>query len=571
VLKRIKSKNKIFPVWGFMAASFMLLGILGVITALNFNREGKLMKQHYLHEGLTLISMLESSVRIGVTELKWGEKQVQKLLEESAKGPNIEYIIVVYKSGKVLANSRGLPVGKNISNFRLPTTRTPVITKVIEEVNDNNIFQLTKKCQAFLGVNLTPELSSPDSKSLDFSTRDHYIILGLNMAEFEEAQLEDVRLALISAAILLILGSGTFYFLLLMQNYISVRATLKHMETYTQNVVESMPNGLISLDREGHIETFNHNAARLLGVHPGSVKGKLINEVLPSCDLKKVLNLTSDILEEQMECHRNDGRIVPVSLTASHLKDEDGNDKGTVLILRDLREIKTLEKEIERSERLASLGRMAAGIAHEIRNPLSSIKGFAQYFRNKFAPQSEDWNYAVMMAKEVDRLNRVIQELLSFARPQEPNLQFVEIYPLIQHALKLIQSDLREKQIDVKVNQAGTQALFALTDSDMLIQVFLNLFINSMEAMKEKGQLTIAVTEQQNHIVIEICDTGSGITSEHVSRIFDPFYTTKKGGTGLGLAIVYRLIEQMQGEIEVNSQINHGATFIVRLRKKTQQ
>jgi len=161
--------------------------------------------------------------------------------------------------------------------------------------------------------------------------------------------------------------------------------------------------------------------------------------------------------------------------------------------------------------------------------------------------------------------------LLNFARPQDVNLRVVDIPPLVPHAQRLMQSDLQGKRIDIRTNLNEKSQLVVLADSDMMTLVFLNLFINAAEAMPDGGQVSISATDQQNHIEIEISDTGSGISARDLPKIFDPFFTTKKGGTGLGLAIVYRLIEQMQGEIEVHSQENQGTTFKLRLRKGIQQ
>ena len=384
------------------------------------------------------------------------------------------------------------------------------------------------------------------------------------MQEYQAAQKGDIRMGVILAVILLILGSASFYFLLIAQNYYVANRTLKTMESYTQNVVESMPNGLISLDKDGRIETINQKAQDLLGLNADEVKGKPLDEVMFRCNLPKTLLPREDIVERQMECHLNNGTVIPMSTTSSRLKDENGSSIGTVIILRDLRDIRSLEKEVQRSERLASLGRMAAGIAHEIRNPLSSIKGFAQYFRNKFPPDSEDRSYATVMTDEVDRLNRVIQDLLNFAGPQEPNLKPIDVLPLIRHALRLIQSDIREKKIQVVEDVPRNTDFTIAGDGDMLTQVFLNLFLNAIEAMPTGGRLKIALRRHQQAVEIEISDSGGGIPRENLTRIFDPFFTSKKGGTGLGLAIVYRIIENHQGEIKVESEPGKGSTFVLR-------
>ncbi|NOX90028.1 MAG: PAS domain S-box protein [Calditrichaeota bacterium] len=563
--REFKEKKLAFPVVGLLSASFLLLIILGFLTYLNFNREKKLLKDHLFRQGLTLIRSLEAGARTGMMEMMWGQNQIETLFRETAKGPNIDRIVLIDENGKVLADSRKDNAGIKITNFPKPGTPQNAVWKILNK-NDENIFRLIKVFNPLIS-----EQHSMMSRMMghwmmggnrnDRSGGKRFIVLDLKMQEYQAAQKEDVRLGVITAFILLLFGSASFYFLLIAQNYYVANRTIKTMKSYTQNVVESMPNGLISLDKYGRIETINHKASELLRLKLEEVKGKPLSEVMFRCDLSKTFLPEEDITERRMECHLNDGEVIPLSTTSSRLKDENGNTIGKVIILRDLRDIKSLEKKVERSQRLASLGRMAAGIAHEIRNPLSSIKGFAQYFRNKFPPGSEDRNYATVMVNEVDRLNRVIQDLLNFAKPQEPNFSAVKIQPLILHVLKLIQSEIKEKNIRVIKDFSDEVAGIILADEDMLTQVFLNMFINAIEATEPGGRLRIGIRENAKHVTIEIEDNGSGIPREHLPRIFDPFFTSKKGGTGLGLAIVYRIMESLHGEIEVQSEPGKGTVF----------
>jgi two-component system sensor histidine kinase HydH len=338
------------------------------------------------------------------------------------------------------------------------------------------------------------------------------------------------------------------------------------MEIYKRDMIESIPIGLISLDQSGHIETFNRVAAKLLGLDAESAIGKKLQEVL-NCDLELLLKPVSETHEFTTDCQRSDGTVIPVSLTFSRVTGSNGNDLGSLFIIRDMRQIASLERRVERSERLASLGRMAAGIAHEVRNPLSSIKGFAQYFRDMFEVGSPDYENAALMVKEADRLNRVIEELLHFARPLELEIQMIQLNPVISHAVRLISSDIHSRNIGLRVDIAATESLRILADNDKFIQVLLNLMINSLDSIEVEGELTISTAVREDDVLIEIKDTGRGIASENIQRIFDPFYTTKKDGTGLGLAIVYRIIEQMKGDIKVQSSQNEGTSFFIMFDK----
>jgi two-component system sensor histidine kinase HydH len=237
---------------------------------------------------------------------------------------------------------------------------------------------------------------------------------------------------------------------------------------------------------------------------------------------------------------------------------------GAVTILRDMREIRELQEKVRRSERLASLGRLASGIAHEIRNPLSSIKGFAQYFQGKLKPASQDKGYADIMIREVERLDRVIAGLLDFARPQAPRPERVSIGEILDHSLTLVQSDLQRKEIEVERNYDDGNIILNV-DKDQITQAFLNIFKNSLESMEGGGKLRVSLRRNRDKTMVEIriSDTGSGISRENLSRIFDPFFSTKKKGTGLGLAITLKIIENHGGEIGVDSSQGKGTTFRV--------
>ena len=556
-----------YPIVGLLVATFVLLVVVGFLTYLNYNREEELLKDHLKRQGVTVIRALEAGARSGMMDMMWGEAQVQSLFRETAKGPNIDRILLVDENGKIITDSSPDSLNWYAGKFLVPQSQDNTLTLVFEKKPGQNIFRVIRNY-----VPLNREQNSRNDWMNDccaggLQNVPQYIVLDLKMQEYQAAQMEDVRLAVLYGLVLFIIGSASLYFLFVAQNYYVANRTLKTMESYTQNVVESMPNGLISLDKEQCIETINRNAIRLLKLDVDKLIGKPLSKVLSNCKLPETFLPGEDIYQKQVECHLNDGTIIPLSTTSSQLKDEKGQVIGSVIILRDLRDIRSLEKQIQRSERLASLGRMAAGIAHEIRNPLGSIKGFAQYFRNKFASGSEDRNYATVMVNEVDRLNRVIQDLLNFAKPQEPKLAKVGLQSLIKHSLKLVRPDLQSKNIKVVDNLPEDSPIIIMADADMITQVFLNLFLNAIEAMDMDGWLEIGLTEREQQLEISVSDNGGGIPQENLSRIFDPFFTSKKEGTGLGLAIVYRIMENHNGTIEVESKPTLGTTFRLIFRR----
>lgn len=564
----IKSKNRLifdgkkkisYPIVGLIAATFVLIVIVGFLTFLNFERETKLLKDHLLRQGLTLIRAIEAGARSGMMEMMWGDRQVETLLVETAKGPNIRRILLVNENGQVLMSSNKVENNWQANYFRRPSDENSVVTFVLKESDGQDLFRIIRTFKPLSSATVRWEQMNCPPWMLP--NRKTFIVLDLKMQEYQEAQKEDVRLAIISGIILFVVGSASFYFLLLAQNYYTVNRTLKTMESYMKNVVQSMPDGLISIDRKGRIQSINRSALRLLKLENESVKGKYLKEILPHCPLPEFHASQKGIYQTQVECKLNNETSIPLDLTFSQLKDEQGAVTGTVIILKDLRDIRTLEKQIERSERLASLGRMAAGIAHEIRNPLSSVKGFAQYFRNKFAPDSQDRQYATVMINEIDRLNRVIQELLEFAKPRQPKPEPLSVNQLLEHALQLVHSELKRKQIRVELEETPAKNLTIHADRDLMTQVLLNLFLNAIEALDEKGEIRIKVEKFSEKIVIHITDNGPGINPQHLRQIFDPFFTTKQGGTGLGLAIVHRIVEIHNAEIQVHNNPGQGTTF----------
>jgi two-component system sensor histidine kinase HydH len=222
-----------------------------------------------------------------------------------------------------------------------------------------------------------------------------------------------------------------------------------------------------------------------------------------------------------------------------------------------------LEDEIRRQEKLAAMGGLAAGVAHEVRNPLSSIKAMATFFSGQFEVGSEARDAAEVMIQEVDRLNRVITELLEFARPSDLKRQSHDIKLLLSRSIQLIHQDATNKNIEIELH-TETGICSPWIDSDRLAQCLLNLYINAIQAMENGGTLTVQCTAgTAGYINITVKDTGLGISPDQLNKIFDPYFTTKKRGTGLGLAIVYKIIEAHQGQIVVDSTIGEGTSFTI--------
>lgn len=218
--------------------------------------------------------------------------------------------------------------------------------------------------------------------------------------------------------------------------------------------------------------------------------------------------------------------------------------------------VRVLEEEVRRKEKLAAVGNLAAGVAHEIRNPLSSIKGYATYFGMRFPEGSEDRKAAAVMVHEVERLNLVITELIGLSKPTDVSLRPTQVEAVIDHVTKLLAQDAAHRGIKILIRLPRKLPL-ALADPDRLGQALLNLCLNAFDAMPGGGRLTLAVSSSEERVCLIVQDTGTGISTENLQHIFDPYFTTKPKGTGIGLPTVHKIVEALKGEISVDS---HTAT-----------
>jgi signal transduction histidine kinase len=222
------------------------------------------------------------------------------------------------------------------------------------------------------------------------------------------------------------------------------------------------------------------------------------------------------------------------------------------------------EEQLRRADRLSALGELSAGMAHEIRNPLGSIKGAVEIIKDDYTPEEAKYEFIQILLKETDRLNQIVQEFLGFARPKNPEFQFVDLNEALESVLSLLGQEARkagvriEKKLDLSIGKRSF-------DAGLLKQAFLNLMLNAIQAMPDGGVLTVESALRTEAIEVRISDTGFGIAEENRKKLFSPFFTTKKNGTGLGLAITYRIIENHHGKIDVTSEPGTGTTFTEKL------
>jgi two-component system sensor histidine kinase HydH len=401
-----------------------------------------------------------------------------------------------------------------------------------------------------------------------FGQKQLLIVAGLDVAPFQAAIRDDIRNTVIFSIILLLLGFGGFVSLFWMNSYRAAKRSLQDTSAFADEVVTHLPVGLIATDRQGRITFFNAAAERITGLAYAQAADRKPDSLLPEQlrGLAPALDSGDTIVEREMECAFSGGHVVPLSVSATRIVNEIGQFVGHVLILRDLGEVRRLKDEVRRQEKLAALGGLAAGVAHEIRNPLSSIKGLATFFQEQFADGSEAREAAGVMIREVDRLNRVISELLDFARPTDLNRRLSDLPPLINRSIQLIQQDAASQNITIEVHIPDDIRPVSI-DPDRLTQCLLNLYLNALQAMPQGGTLTVGCHHEDGgrKVRITVGDTGEGIAAEHLDSIFNPYFTTKNKGTGLGLAIVHKIIEAHQAHLNVESIPGKGTRIMIEI------
>ncbi len=260
--------------------------------------------------------------------------------------------------------------------------------------------------------------------------------------------------------------------------------------------------------------------------------------------------------------HGEDVRYL--SVRGGHVNEGDEGRLGSLMFLRDLTEVRRLEAEVRRREKLAAVGNLAAGVAHELRNPLSSIKGYATYFGGRFPAGSADREAAQVMVREVERLNRAIGDLIGLSRPTDIRPRLIGMRRLVEDTLRLIGQDAASRGVAVRFDASPSLPEVAI-DPDRMRQVILNLCLNALEAMPDGGELSLSLQPDAEALRLEIRDSGMGIAPDALPHIFDPYFTTKGQGTGLGLATVHKIIEAHGGSISVASEPGQGAAFRILL------
>ncbi len=332
------------------------------------------------------------------------------------------------------------------------------------------------------------------------------------------------------------------------------------IESYNEDILQSVPSGVVSLDGNLVVTKINAAAERILGLKSEETVGKGYDAVFGE-PLRSILDGKVSVERGEVQYVTGQGKKVHLGLTMTPLMNAIKEVIGQLMVFTDLTELKALESQAELRKRLSSLGEMAAGMAHELRNPMGVIAGYTKLLSKRVDPSLS--HVVDSVSQEVSVMDRIIADFLSFARPTEVNVSRVDLDALIRNCVSSITRD--RKDLAIHLPAEGIPAVYG--DEILLRQAFTNLIQNAVEAMPQGGDLRFGVSAETDNVEVAISDSGHGIPEKIKDRIFLPFYTTKDKGTGLGLAIVHKIVVSHRGSISVETG-EKGTTFRVKLPLK---
>lgn len=347
-------------------------------------------------------------------------------------------------------------------------------------------------------------------------------------------------------------------------------------ESIYQNIVENSADAIVTIGTDNHILSWNRGAERLFGWTPEEAIGEPIRLIIPD-DLINAGELlclaygiqhSGEVKNYQTERISKDERLIQVNLTETALT-TNGTVIGRSQIIRDISEMQKIEAQLRQSDRLATVGQLAAGVAHEIGNPLTSISSLVQLLERRLT-NTEHHSKLTRIRRNIERITKIVRELVDFTRPQAPDMRSIDISEVIRSAVGLMSYDNRSQKVRIDLQLDNVPPIKA--SPDKLHQVLVNLLANAFDALREQGDcVTIKTTDDGDVVTILVQDNGPGMDVKVMDKIFEPFFTTKEigKGTGLGLSVSHGIIKSMNGSLQVNSEPGAGAAFIIELPKES--
>ena len=574
-------------------------------------------------KGASLIHSFEATL---FSSKIWTDENIENILIEQANRNDIYFLAIADKNGVIIAASNKALTGQKILDTSTKTAASPFVNGNIikleipinQSIEKKNVYLVDKQLfipgtsinrdnrrnhmmrrhneksrmnrmqrQSARHMHNRQNQQSELAKSNDNTTnqtcvlsnrKQAYMLVGFDIQDITTAQMVDderSKIHKIVFAFLLILGVFSFFILRAYQRSYTMAQEGK---AYILSLMDALPLGIITLDHTNNILTMNPNAEALTNSKESQFTGKNIAEVIPQLSKE---NFKTNIKNITFTMHHANENPISIEVNSFPIITDDDNH-GHGIILRDLRELQKLQEELDRQERLASIGKLAAGIAHEIRNPLGTIKGLARLLEETAEKDSEEAKLALIMTQEVMRVDKVVSDLLELSKPNATSIEKTNLKNIIEKTKNsvLFQSEhvFFEENID-------TQCEEVFLDEDRMIQVLQNLFLNSIQAMPKGGTIHIDAHHIQdkngqtyensnensneryhdNILELVISDNGKGIAQENMRNLFTPYYTDRANGTGLGLVMVQKIIQAHNGSVNVESEENIGTKVTIRI------
>lgn len=578
--------------WILAAACTLLTFIIGAFAVNNYNREKELMTEAMVQKGLSVIRFLDTGVRVSMRAAWLGRKDspeqssigwiehVQEVINQLQEQNDIHFVELLDSGGVVLAATDPNRVGRKAEGDLIAFVKKSADGEYVFRMHREGSLQGFQLARVFSprmrgvfpgsppnrrmmqhmhrgGLDESRPLNPPEPISRDFA-----IVVQLDLEAFDSAVARQLWQIVILSVVLLLVGIGGWFSLLTLQGFKGTQSRLQRVRAFNDMLVGSLPVGLLATDSGGTVQVVNVAAERISGISAKELMNRKIEQVLPKELYRDILEHSAEdtysgVRSAEREILLADGQKRVLLLTALPVADSQGEFSGDVLLMQDITELRKLEGELRRSERFAALGKMAAGVAHELRNPLSSIKGLALLLKGKVSGDEKGRETADILVQEVERLNRSIGELLDYARPGHLQLSEVRLSEVLNKAITLVAVDAKDLAIELSVDLPEDGDLVHV-DEDKMNQVFLNLLLNAIQAMPDGGELKIIMKAEAAGVDCEILDNGIGVSEENLSKVFDPYFTTKSDGNGLGLALSAKIVEEHGGSIALSSVEGEG-------------
>jgi two-component system sensor histidine kinase HydH len=579
----------------FASACVLLAVIIGVFAVNNVQREKQLMTAALSQEGQAILNLVAASTRASLRrslmrgeldEQLW-QQTIRQVIESGSDHPGIVALYLVTAAGDIVVHSdqardHTIVADEMIAFLGRHDARQEPF-RIVTGDDGREVFQLALPFAVFTNNQMMPHprqmgrgrqgrsldrLAAPDLQRLldRIGHREYFWVAELGLETFHQAVRQQFVQVGVLSLVLLLVGIGGILSLMTLQGLRVSQVRLTRMREFTDLLVSSLPVGLIATGPDGRVRTCNASACSMLRLEEKHVLGKPSVTVLPERfqDLLSPGPFMTEKTRWEVTLPERAGGATSLHVVRLSLEDPDRGQAGMLLLIQDLSQIRALESELARVERDAAIGKMAAGVAHEIRNPLSSIKGLAILLQGRLHQDAIGRETVDLLVAEVERLNRSIGELLDYARPTQLQIAPVEIDSVVAKAVALLRSDALAAGIEIQEHyRSGGRQLAA--DQDRLIQVVLNLGLNAIQAMERGGVLTVATDREGDRLKISIIDNGPGIAPELLATVFDPYVTTKPEGTGLGLALSKKIIDDHRGRLTLDSTLGQGTTAVIEL------